>query len=68
MEQDERFTALETKISYLEDTVRTLDAIVRGHHDELEILKKEVKFLSGKVSDLMEIEGSSRPERKPPHY
>lgn len=68
MEHDERFTALEMKIAYLEDTVKTLDSIVREQREEVETLKKEIKFLGGRVADLVDSEGPSRPERKPPHY
>ncbi len=68
MNTEERFIALEMKLAYLEDAVKTLDTVVREQAAEIEELKKEGKFLTGKVADLMETEGPARPDRRPPHY
>lgn len=64
---DERLTALETKIAYLEDMVVTLNALVIAHVRELELLHANKERLEERLAELAEIAGDI-PNRPPPHY
>ncbi|MEA5030612.1 MAG: SlyX family protein [Sphaerochaetaceae bacterium] len=64
---DERLTALETKIAYLEDMVVTLNALVIAHGRELELLHANKERLEERLAELAEIAGDI-PNRPPPHY
>ncbi|MCI1208752.1 MAG: SlyX family protein [Treponema sp.] len=66
-ETDDRFTALETKVAYLEDFINQLQTVTVGQSRDLEILRKENKLLSDKLTDVME-SLEDIPNRKPPHY
>lgn len=63
---EERFMALEMKIAYLEDFVNKLQEVAVEQGETIEILRKENKILSGRISDLME--NVEIPNRRPPHY
>lgn len=66
LNNDERFMALEMKIAYLEDFVNKLQEVAVEQGETIEVLRKENKILSGRISDLME--NVEIPNRRPPHY
>jgi len=66
-QQTERFIALETRISYLEDFVDRLQAIVVEHSGEVDRLKAENRALRSKFTDL-EQAVQDMPDQRPPHY
>ena len=59
---------LEIKISYLELKYEELNEVVIAQDKEIQRLKGEIKVLEKKVSDLEEVSGVDRPNRRPPHY
>ena len=64
---DERCTALEMKLSYLEDFVNKLQNEVVYQGRIIDALKTENKLISGKVHDIAD-SLEEIPNRKPPHY
>ena len=64
---DDRLTALETKIAYLEDMVTTLNDLVIAHGRELDFLHANKDRLEARLAELAEIAGDI-PNRTPPHY
>ncbi len=63
----ERLTAMETKISYLEDFMNKLQSIAVEHTEAIDRLKNENKALReklGEVSDAVQ----DIPNVRPPHY
>ena len=67
-ETQERITALETKISYMEDYVNSLQSVVLEHTKTIDLLRTENKLLAQKVKDMSELMEGDVPNRKPPHY
>ncbi|HNY21267.1 MAG TPA: SlyX family protein [Treponemataceae bacterium] len=63
----ERLTAMETKLSYLEDFMGKLQSIAVEHTEAIDRLKNENKALReklGEVSDAVQ----DIPNVRPPHY
>ena len=65
-ETEDRFIALETKISYMDDFIAQLQEEVVSHQKQIEILRTENQILSSRIKDLSENE--EIPNRRPPHY
>ncbi|MBR4374754.1 MAG: SlyX family protein, partial [Treponema sp.] len=65
-EINDRFVALEMKISYMEDFIGKLQEVAVENQKTIEILRQENKILSGRIQDLSE--NIEIPNRKPPHY
>lgn len=67
-EEESRITALEIKLSYLEDFVNKLQAIAVEQGQTVDILKAENRVLKGKLEELIEAQEGEIPNRRPPHY
>lgn len=64
---DERFTEIETRIAWLEHSLRELDKVVGALHDQLDALRTDMGQVRGALS--REIETSRNLEdEKPPHW
>ena len=68
MDADERFTALETKIIYLEDLVDTLNRMVARQHDQIALLIQEVARLRQREDEAPPTGPRSLRDELPPHY
>lgn len=68
MNADERFTALETKIIYLEDLVDTLNRMVARQHDQIALLIQEVARLRQREDEGPATGLRSLRDELPPHY
>ncbi len=64
---NDRCTALEMKLSYLEDFVNNLQEEVVSQGRIIDALKTENKMISGKLHDISD-SLEEIPNRKPPHY
>jgi uncharacterized coiled-coil protein SlyX len=64
---DERLTAVEMKLVYLEDMVLTLNELVIKQQRELDALLLTKEKLEARIAELSEI-ASDIPQRRPPHY
>lgn len=67
-EEESRITALEIKLSYLEDFVNKLQTIAVEQGQTVDILKAENRVLKGKLEELIEAQEGEIPNRRPPHY
>ncbi len=65
---EERITALEIKLAYLEDFLNKLQAITVEHETAIDRLTAENRVLKGKLTELLEAQEGDIPNRKPPHY
>ena len=66
-----RLTDVEARISFLEDSLTQLDAVVREVADELALLRRSMKELRGRVDAGPETAPAANPDlqyEKPPHY
>ncbi|MBQ3825657.1 MAG: SlyX family protein [Spirochaetaceae bacterium] len=66
-ETNERLTALETKLSYLEDFVNKLQDVAVSQTKEIDVLREENRVLSARFRELLD-SLEEIPNRKPPHY
>lgn len=67
-EEESRITALEIKLSYLEDFVNKLQSIAVEQGKTVDTLKAENRVLKGKLEELIEAQEGEIPNRRPPHY
>ncbi len=67
-EEESRITALEIKLSYLEDFVNKLQGIAVEQGKTVDALKAENRVLKGKLEELIEAQEGEIPNRRPPHY
>ena len=67
-EDNERLTAVEIKLAYLEDFVNKLQNIAVEQGNTVDILKAENRVLKAKLSELIEAQEGDIPNRRPPHY
>lgn len=67
-ETEERFTALEMKLAYMEDFVNQIQDVAVEQAKTIELLKKEIKLMSGKIHEMSDQLEGDIPNRKPPHY
>jgi len=67
-ENEERLTAIEIKLAYLDDFVNKLQKIAVEQGNTIDILKAENRVLKNKLSELIEAQEGDIPNRRPPHY
>ncbi|MCR4941083.1 MAG: SlyX family protein [Treponemataceae bacterium] len=67
-ENEERLTAIEIKLAYLDDFVNKLQKIAVEQGNTIDILKAENRVLKAKLSELIEAQEGEIPNRRPPHY
>lgn len=65
---NEEIDRLEIKIGFLEGQAEELNEVVIGQEKAIQELMKRIELLEKKVSDLEEVSGEARPNRRPPHY
>ncbi|MCQ2981629.1 MAG: SlyX family protein [Treponemataceae bacterium] len=65
---EERLTAVEMKLAYLEDFMNKLQNISVEHEQIIDRLTAENRVLKGKLTELIEAQEGDIPNRKPPHY
>lgn len=68
LHMNEEIERLEIKIGFLEDQVEELNEVVITQDRSIAELQKKLELLEKKVTDLEEVSGEARPNRKPPHY
>lgn len=67
-ETDERFTALETKLAYMEDFMNQIQEVCVEQAKTIDLLQEEIKLMSGKIHEMSDYLDGDIPNRKPPHY
>jgi SlyX protein len=68
MNHDASIAVLESRLSWLENTVAELNDVVTSQAKLLEKMQAEIKELGGNYRDLRDIAEGDVPNRKPPHY
>lgn len=68
MNQDERITNLEVKISFSEDLLEELNQTVYKQQQQIDALIKEVKALKLQMANNLPSDGNSPRDEIPPHY
>ncbi len=67
-ESEDRFTAIEMKLAYMEDFVNQIQKVAVEQSSTIEKLKKEVKLMSDRIREMSDAMEGDIPNRKPPHY
>lgn len=65
---EDRITALEIKIAYLEDFLNKLQAIAVEQGKIIDTLKVENRVLKSKIKEILDNQEQDIPNRRPPHY
>ena len=67
-EIEERLTAIEMKLAFMEDFVRQIQEVAVEQAKTIDMLKKENKLISDRIRDMSDYLEGDVPNRKPPHY
>lgn len=67
-ETDERLTAIEMKLAYMEDFVNQIQGVAVEQAKTIDKLQKEIKLMSEKIREMSNAVEGDIPNRKPPHY
>ena len=67
-ETDERLTAIEMKLAYMEDFVNQIQDVTVEQAKTIDKLQKEIKVISDKIRDMSNVMEGDIPNRRPPHY
>jgi SlyX protein len=65
---DKRLTAIETKLTYMEDFIKQLQEVTVAHTNEIARLRDENRLMAAKIRDMSDQLEGDIPNRKPPHY
>lgn len=65
---EDRITALEIKIAYLEDFLNKLQTIAVEQGEIVDTLKVENRVLKSKIKEILDNQEQDIPNRRPPHY
>ena len=65
---DGQLTAIEMKLTYMEDFVKQLQEVTVSHSEELARLRDENRLMAAKIRDMSDQLEGDIPNRKPPHY
>ena len=67
-ETEERLTAIEMKLAYMEDFVNQIQGVAVEQAKTIDKLQKEIKMMSEKIREMSNAVEGDIPNRKPPHY
>ena len=67
-ETDERLTAVEMKLAYMEDFVSQIQGVAVEQAKTIDKLQKEIKMMSEKIREMSNAVEGDIPNRRPPHY
>ncbi len=65
---DARLTAIEVKLTYMEDFIKQLQEVTVSHTEELTRLRDENRLMASKIREMSDLLEGDIPNRKPPHY
>lgn len=68
MNQDERITNLEVKLSFSEDLLEELNQTIYKQQQQIDAFIKEVKALKLQMASNLPSDGNSPRDEIPPHY
>ena len=67
-ETEERLTAVEMKLAYMEDFVSQIQGVAVEQAKTIDKLQKEIKMMSEKIREMSNAAEGDIPNRRPPHY
>ena len=67
-ETEDRLTAIEMKLAYMEDFVSQIQNVAVDQAKTIDKLQKEIKMMSGRIREMSNQMEGDIPNRKPPHY
>ena len=67
-ETEERLTAVEMKLAYMEDFVSQIQGVAVEQAKTIDKLQKEIKLMSEKIREMSNAVEGDIPNRRPPHY
>lgn len=67
-ETDERITAIEMKLAYMEDFVNQIQNVAVEQAKTIDKLEKEIKLMADKMREMSDTMEGDIPNRRPPHY
>ena len=67
-ETNDRLTAIEMKLAYMEDFVNQIQNVAVEQTKTIDKLQKEIKMMSDKIHEMSDAAEGDIPNRKPPHY
>ena len=65
---DERLTAIEMKLAYMEDFVNQIQGVAVEQAKTIDKLQKEIKLMADKIREISNTMEGDIANRKPPHY
>ena len=65
---EERLTAVEIKLAYMEDFVNQIQEVAVEQAKTIDKLQKEIKLMSEKIREMSNAVEGDIPNRRPPHY
>ena len=67
-ETEDRLTAIEMKLAYMEDFVSQIQNVAVDQAKTIDKLQKEIKMMSNRIREMSNQMEGDIPNRKPPHY
>ena len=67
-ETEDRLTAIEMKLAYMEDFVSQIQNVAVDQAKTIDKLQKEIKIMSDRIREMSNQMEGDIPNRKPPHY
>lgn len=67
-ETEDRLTAIEMKLAYMEDFVSQIQNVAVDQARTIDKLQKEIKMMSDRIREMSNQMEGDIPNRKPPHY
>ena len=67
-ETEERLTAIEMKLAYMEDFVSQIQNVAVDQAKTIDKLQKKIKMMSDRIREMSNQMEGDIPNRKPPHY
>ena len=67
-ETEDRLTAIEMKLAYMEDFVSQIQNVAVDQAKTIDKLQKEIKMMSDRIREMPNQMEGDIPNRKPPHY
>ena len=67
-ETEERLTAIEMKLAYMEDFVSQIQNVAVDQAKTIDKLQKVIKLMSDRIREMSSAMEGDIPNRKPPHY
>lgn len=67
-ETEERLTAIEMKLAYMEDFVSQIQNVAVDQAKTIDKLQKEIKLMSDRIREMSNAMEGDIPNLKPPHY